>query len=133
LLGNQRGERDLIAPLCQAMHHEPIVIRSERAVYDLGELPLQATQGLPRRLVLSELALVVLLAETRVHRLHPRSEVERVIQRAIPGTTQPVTANVAAGGFDRGSSCVAGVVARGCEARDVPSVTQDLRRDDLAA
>ena len=32
------AERDLIAPLCQALRHKPVVIRSERAVYDLGEL-----------------------------------------------------------------------------------------------
>lgn len=67
------------------MHDEPVLIRSERAVYDLRELPLQAAQGPPRRLVLSKLPLVVLLAETRVHRLHARSEMERIIQRAIPG------------------------------------------------
>ena len=32
------AERDLIAPLYQALRHKPVVIRSERAVYDLGEL-----------------------------------------------------------------------------------------------
>ncbi len=108
------------------------MIRSERAVHDLGELPLQAAQGLTWCLLLGELAAVVLLAETRMHRLHARSEVERVVQRAIPCSTQAMTAYVTAGGFDRSSAGVAGVVSRGGKACDVPGVTEDLGRQHIA-
>jgi len=77
--GYQRGERDLIA-LCQALRRKPIVIRSERAVYDLGELSLEAAHGLPGRLVLGKLSAVVLLAKPRVHHLDACAEMECVVQ-----------------------------------------------------
>jgi hypothetical protein len=108
------------------------VIRSEHAVHDLGELSLEAAQSLPGRLGFGNLAAVVLLAESRVHHLDARREMERIVQRAIPGPTQAVTADVPAGSFDRGRSRVAGVVLRGGEARDVTGMTKDLGCEHVA-
>jgi hypothetical protein len=118
--------------MSNSVGNEAVVIGSKLAVDDLGELPLQATQRLPGSLVLGELSAVVILAETRVHHLHPRSEVQRVVQRAIPRTTQPMTAYVTAGGFNRGGSCIARVMTGGGETRDIPSVAKDLGREHLA-
>jgi hypothetical protein len=67
-----------------------------------------------------------------MHHLHSRSEVQCVVQRAIAGTTQPMAAYVTAGRFNRSGSCVARVMARRGETRDIPSVAKDLSREQLA-
>jgi hypothetical protein len=90
-VSSARLKRDLIAPLCQAPRHKPVVIRSEGAVHDLDELSLEAAQSLSGRLVLGNLAAVVLLAKSRVHHLDARGEMERIVQRAIPGQASRVT------------------------------------------
>lgn len=118
--------------MSSSVGNEAVVIGSKLAVDDLGELSLQATQRLPGGLVLGELSAVVILAETRVHHLNSRSEVQCIVQRAIASTTQPMTAYVTAGGFNRSGSCVARVMARSGETRDIRSVTKDLGREHLA-
>ena len=75
--------------MSNSVGNEAVVIGSKLPVDDLGELALQATQRLPGSLVLGELSVVVILAETGVHHLHPRSEVQCVVQRALSSTTQP--------------------------------------------
>src|SRR5258708_22274362 len=108
------------------------VICPERSVDDLGELPLQAPQGLPGGLVFGQLAPVVLLPEPGVHQLDARGQVKGVVQGSVAGAAQSVTSDITAGGFDRGCSCVARVVPGRGEARDVAGVTQDLGGEHVA-
>jgi hypothetical protein len=118
--------------MSNSVGNEAVVIGSNLTVDDFGELPLQAAQRLPGSLVLGELSAVVILAEAGMHHLHSRSEVQCVVQRAIAGTTQPMAAYVTAGRFNRSGSCVARVMARRGETRDIPSVAKDLSREHLA-
>ncbi len=63
------------------------LIGNQMAVDDLRELALEAAERLLGRLVLGELALVVVAPRTSVHRLDAGREVERVVERpvAVPG------------------------------------------------
>jgi hypothetical protein len=56
------------------------LIGDETAIDDLRQLALQAAEGLTRRLVLGEFALVVFASEPGMHRLDARGEVQRVVQ-----------------------------------------------------
>ncbi len=59
------------------------LIGDEVAVDDLRQLALEATQRLTRRLVLGELAVVVVTPRTSVHRLDTSGDVERVVQGTV--------------------------------------------------
>ncbi len=77
------------------------LIGNQMAVDDLGELALEAAERLTGRLVLGELALVVVAPRTRVHRLDAGREVERVVERAVAVPGLAVPGDLAARDLDR--------------------------------
>jgi hypothetical protein len=75
-------------------------IGNELAIDDLRELALEAAQRLARGLVLGELAIEVVSSGSRVHRLDPSCEMQRVVERAIAAPGQAVPrANGKRGGW----------------------------------
>ena len=93
------------------------------AIDDLRELALQAAERLARRLVLGELAIEVVPSGSRVHRLDPSCEMQRVVERAVAAPGQTVAGDLAAGDLDRGRTGVAREVIRRPEPADVTDMT----------
>jgi hypothetical protein len=81
------------------------VIGGQVAVDDVGQVPLEAAAGLLGRLGLGDLALVVRLSGTGVADL-----VQGSVELAVATPMQPMPAQIAAGGFNRGGAGVAGEV-----------------------
>src|SRR5450756_2021536 len=127
--GVGRAGRDLIAPLCQEATD---LVGDEMAIDDLRELALQAAERLARGLVLGELASVVVAPGARMHRLDPRREVKRVVERAVTTARKSVAGHLAARDLDRRGAGVAREAIRRPEPGDVPDVAEDLGRQDVA-
>jgi hypothetical protein len=83
------------------------LVGDEMAIDDLRELALQAAERLARRLVLGELALVLVAPAARMHRLYPRREVKRVVERAVTTARKSVAGHLAARDLDRRRARVA--------------------------
>jgi hypothetical protein len=77
-----------------------VPIGDEMAIDDLRQLAFQAAERLARRLVLGELALVMVAPGARMHGLDPSREMQRVVERAIAAPGQAVPrANGKRGGW----------------------------------
>src|SRR5918994_3489656 len=76
----------------------------------VGELPLERPAGLLGRLGLAQLALVVDLPWAGVADLADRDQVQGGVELAVAAPVQPMPADIAAGGLDRGGAGVAGEV-----------------------
>ncbi len=86
------------------------MIGDQVAVDDVGQLPFEAAAGLLGRLGLGDLALVVRLSGTGVADLADRDQVQGGVELAVATPVQPMPAQIAAGGLDRGGAGVAGEV-----------------------
>ena len=108
------------------------LIGDETAIENLRQLALETAEGLTRRLVLGEFALVVVSAGPRMHRLDTSGEVQRVVDRPIAAPGQAVPGDLAARHLDRSRAGVAREAIRRGEAANVAGVAEDLRGKHLA-
>jgi len=106
------------------------VVDEQTLVDDVGELAFEAAPGLCGGFGFGEFALVVVTAGARVAGLADRDDVYCGVELAVAGAGESMASLVAAGGFDRGSTAVAGVVMPAGETGDVAAVSQDFRGQD---
>src|SRR5450759_1806141 len=108
------------------------LVGDEMAIDDLRELALHAAERLARGLVLGELASIVVAPGARMHRLDPRREVKRVVERAVTTARKSMAGHLADRGLERRGARVAREAIRRPEPGDVPDVAEDLGRQDVA-
>src|SRR5215212_6402918 len=106
------------------------LVGDEVAVHDVGQLPLEASESLRRRLVLAELAAVIGTPGGVVADLAQGSDVQGAVELAVTQAAKAVTLEVPAGHLDGGGAVVGGEVAGRGEAGDITDVADDQGGDD---
>jgi hypothetical protein len=82
------------------------LVGDEVAVHDVGQLPLEASESLRRRLVLAELAAVIGTPGGVVADLAQGSDVQGAVELAVTQAAKAVALEVPAGHLDRGGAVV---------------------------
>ena len=98
------------------------------SVDHVGQVPFEGTDGLHRRLALSQAAAVVGAAGRVVAELDDGHDVQDPVDAPVAGPGQAVALLVTGGGFDRGGAVPGGEVRRGAEPVDVADVAEQAGR-----